>query len=892
MYGIQTALPAISMTGNTVRNMVGNSTFPATVVQSGYVINVSTAATNSSTISRNTVHSLSNASGAAQTSIYAMDLTLPASTNITGNVIERNLIHSLVNTSTDNTSQMWGIIQRGSGTAGVAVTAVVKNNMIRLGLDAAGNSITSGLSFIGIRDIQGATGGAGTTVVSYYFNSVYIGGTGVASSSSTFAFNGSALTSTRNYVDNIFWNARSNASGAGKNYAVSIAGTAPNPAGLTMNYNDLLATGTGGFTGLFNAVDQTTLANWQTATGQDANSLSADPLFVNANGSAATGNIHVQAGSPVLAAGIAVAGITNDFDNDTRDATPDIGADEIVAPVVNPGTLQFSSATYSVAENVGGGVATITVTRTGGSSGAASVQYATSNGTANGGASCGPADVDYVNASGTLNWADGDSAPKSFNVSICNESIFENDETVNLTLSTFTGASAGSPIAATLTITNDDAAPPTVTAGQLLISEFRLRGPGGAQDEFIEIYNNTNADIAVGATDGLGFTVAASDGVARCTILNGTIIKARGHFLCVNSVGYSLGSYPGGNSPTGGLDSTGPQGRPSSSDDNDSITTMGVPVSSEELVQVNGPVAVGDASYTTDIGDNVGIALFRAANPANFTLANRLDAVGSASEANIIYKEGTGYPALSGASYLAGIEYSFVRDNCGKSGSITTFGPCPTGPTPRDTDNNAVDFFFVDTNATSAGAGQRLGAPGPQNLTAPIERTAQFAALLLDATAGSSFPPNRVRDLTSDIPNNSMFGTLSLRKRVVNNTGAAITRLRFRIVDFTTFPAPGGIADLRARTSTLVVVSGINDAATCLASNGVATTPCTVNVQGTTLEQPPSQGIGGGFNSTLSAGTVTLGTPLANGGSLNLQFLLGIQQTGKYRFFIIVEALP
>jgi hypothetical protein len=37
---------------------------------------------------------------------------------------------------------------------------------------------------------------------------------------------------------------------------------------------------------------------------------------------------------------------------------------------------------------------------------------------------------------------------------------------------------------------------------------------------------------------------------------------------------------------------------------------------------------------------------------------------------------------------------------------------------------------------------------------------------------------------------------------------------------------------------------------------------------------------------------VTLGTPLANGGSLNLQFLLGIQQTGKYRFFIIVEALP
>jgi len=119
-----------------------------------------------------------------------------------------------------------------------------------------------------------------------------------------------------------------------------------------------------------------------------------------------------------------------------------------------------------------------------------------------------------------------------------------------------------------------------------------------------------------------------------------------------------------------------------------------------------------------------------------------------------------------------------------------------------------------------------------------------------------------------------------------------VTRLRFRIVDLTTFPVPSGFADLRPRTSTLVVVSGINDAATCLASNGVATTPCTVNVEGTTLEQPPSQPNGGGFNSTLSAGTVTLGTPLANGASINLHFLLGIQQTGTFKFFINIEALP
>jgi len=37
---------------------------------------------------------------------------------------------------------------------------------------------------------------------------------------------------------------------------------------------------------------------------------------------------------------------------------------------------------------------------------------------------------------------------------------------------------------------------------------------------------------------------------------------------------------------------------------------------------------------------------------------------------------------------------------------------------------------------------------------------------------------------------------------------------------------------------------------------------------------------------------VTLGTPLANGASINVCFLLGIQQTGTFRFYIIVEALP
>lgn len=376
--------------------------------------------------------------------------------------------------------------------------------------------------------------------------------------------------------------------------------------------------------------------------------------------------------------------------------------------------------------------------------------------------------------------------------------------------------------------------------GQLIISEFRVRGPNGANDEFIELYNNSGADHTVTSGGGsTGYAVAASNGVARCVVPNGTVIPNRGHYLCVNSVGYSLASYPAG----------------------------------------NGTTATGDATYTTDIPDNAGIAIFNTSVAGNFILANRMDAVGSTSEANTTYKEGTGYPALTPFS----IDYSFYRDNCGKSGSITTFGPCPIS-TPKDTNNNADDFVFVDTNGTSAGAGQRLGAPGPENLSSPIQRNASFPIALLDPCVGAASPPNRVRDFTSDPANNSTFGTLDLRRTYTNSTGGNVTRLRFRVIDITTFPAPSGIADLRPRTSTAVVVTVDRDPCGSGTSN--------VTVQGTTLEQPPSQPNGGGFNSSMSAGTVTLATPLANGATIDLRFLLGIQQNGNFRFLVNVEALP
>jgi hypothetical protein len=64
------------------------------------------------------------------------------------------------------------------------------------------------------------------------------------------------------------------------------------------------------------------------------------------------------------------------------------------------------------------------------------------------------------------------------------------------------------------------------------------------------------------------------------------------------------------------------------------------------------------------------------------------------------------------------------------------------------------------------------------------------------------------------------------------------------------------------------------------------------DVEGGDLGESPSQPNGGAFNSSMSAGTVTLGTPLANGASVDVQFLLGLQQTGNFRIYVNVEALP
>ena len=478
--------------------------------------------------------------------------------------------------------------------------------------------------------------------------------------------------------------------------------------------------------------------------------------------------------------------------------------------------------------------------------GGLSVNYATAGGgtsPATGGASC-DGTSDYVNASGTLAFAAGQRV-RTIPVNVCSDNVgSESDETLLMNLSS---QSFGSVL--------DAQAMGTITqgysGGTLIISELRTSGPAGAGDDFVELYNNTNSPQTAAASDGsAGYGVykmgadCNAEPVLIATIPNGTVIPARGHRLLVGSA-YSLSNYGG----------TG--------------------------------AAAGDQALTSDIENDANVAVFSTADVNNLSTAARLDAVGFGTNTGggvcDLLREGANLPAVSGST----TEHSFFRKECDY---VTNVG-CAANGNPKDSHNNAQDFLFADTQVSLVNGLQRLGAPGPENSSSPLRRDdAGVSASLLDGTKSTSVVPNRERFLSPTNPNTSPQGRLEVRRRVQNTTASTVTRLRFRIMEMTTGPTPPvGTADLRAITSSAVVINNVTDAATCASTGTPTSVPCTVTAQATVLETPPTQTVGGGYNSTVS---VSIPGGLAPNASIDVNFALGVVQSGTFRFYIIVEALP
>jgi hypothetical protein len=297
------------VSGNQINNIYSSSGNPSSngsTAVTGLYYNTTSGAAN---LSGNVIHTLRTLSTTAPVHVLGINVISSSGSAINVNA---NFVHSFKTNSTALASGLTGIyLQDGIINA--------TNNMVRLGIDNTGTSVTTGNIIIGINKITSYD-------ANIYHNTVYIGGTVTGTSLvNTYAFKKSndGLDEVKN---NIFTNLRTNATSGGKHYAMGL-NTANN---IVSNYNLLLASGNNGRLFQLGSTDYNNRVSWFVTTSLDEYSDSANIPFLNATGNAASVDLHVSAITPTKVEGNGgVTFVTTDFDGQIRSTLGpvDIGAD-------------------------------------------------------------------------------------------------------------------------------------------------------------------------------------------------------------------------------------------------------------------------------------------------------------------------------------------------------------------------------------------------------------------------------------------------------------------------------------------------------------------------------------------------------------------------------------
>ena len=244
---------------------------------------------------------------------------------LTGNnEISNNVVQAVRNAGTTSTGVATGI--RVIASPGAAIRLF--NNAVS-GISTAYNTVSGtnpapilvkGLS------IQ-PTGSAAGAVIHVDFNNVSINGSATSNISST-CLEIFQTTPQVNIRNNVLANFTTNQTGNGFHYAMVVPNFSLAAAGGVSNFNDFYVPNAGN--GVLvrkttaTITNYTSLSTWGVASAQDANSISADPVFTNADS-----DLHVFSASLDQTGSMnGITWILNDMDDQARPTVPDIGADE------------------------------------------------------------------------------------------------------------------------------------------------------------------------------------------------------------------------------------------------------------------------------------------------------------------------------------------------------------------------------------------------------------------------------------------------------------------------------------------------------------------------------------------------------------------------------------
>ncbi len=513
--------------------------------------------------------------------------------------------------------------------------------------------------------------------------------------------------------------------------------------------------------------------------------------------------------------------------------------DVIFSILENDGIPTFDISTSAVSVDEGVGTATITVNRTGAPGNVVTVDLGIASGNATVGAAC-TAGVDLVGSGGQLAFAAGDTT-KTYNVTICNDTVVEPAETFTATLSNPQYPSQlGTTTSETVTINASDGGAPVVYvdsawAGTTIGDDPDGAGPATSfgTDSFATI-----AEGIAGVADNGELIINPGTYAGDMRVDHPSLIK--GKFAITGELQAQVAGVTVSPGQSPGIITSGSLVLTSGSELDIELNGTNPGTGHDQMNVTAGPVDLGGATLVLS--------------------------------------------ALGGYTPAIGNQFTIIN-NQGAGAVIGTFAGLAEGdPVSDGTSNYTISYTGGDGNdvvltATSGGCGNVVSIPAVTSptgvsATVPVNTTdltgqgviaADFTvtydpAVLnpatINVTAGAAAAPGATITFNATVP-----GTIVIS--VYNGTVGG------------SFTGPGPLVNITADVigtagsagSFTVTGGGFNGGLVCSSSTGgtIDVVPATTATTVTTSGSPSTYGDVVTFTATVTAATPTLGTPVTSG---------------------------